>query len=246
MARILLDETLEDLQVGGLKIIQKAQGYRFTTDSVLLANFVKCVKHKRVAELCSGSGVVSVLVAYKCRPKSISAVEIQPKLAEMSERTVRLNNQSKVIKIVNADAKIAYSFLGGRFGAVIANPPYGKLGSGKRHLDRGLDLSKHEVEINLAQLIESSARLLANRGSLFLVHKSDRVAEIFYEMNRRGIEPKELCFVKSREESVPNIALVRGVKGGKVGLKVLPDIIVFDADNNYTQTVRKLYGERRG
>ena len=236
-------EELLDLQAGGLRLIQKTDGYRFTSDSVLLANFVKNVKGKRVAELCSGSGVISVLVGYKCRPGFVAAVEIQPEVAEMSRRSIGLNGQSGVITVFTADAKDCAGVIGSGFDAVIANPPYRKVGSGQTQTDPAKALSRHEIEINLEQLAASAAKLLRGKGSFYLVHQSERAAEVFYLMHAAGVEPKEVCFVRPRASATPNLLLVRGVKGGKAGLKFLPDIVVFDKNGGYTQTIKLLYGE---
>lgn len=85
------DERIEDLQYGGLKIIQSASEYRFTTDAVLLANFVKGAKGKTVVELGAGCGVISVLISKKQRPARLVAVEIQPVMYDLLERNVKLN-----------------------------------------------------------------------------------------------------------------------------------------------------------
>jgi len=240
----LPNEKIEDLQVGGLKIIQQTDGYRFTTDAVLLANFVKNVKGKRVVELGSGSGVISTLIAYKAKPKSIDAVEIQPTLADMSNRTVEMNNQGDIIKVLNGDVKNCYEILGGNYDAVVSNPPYMKVGSGLPIESETKAIARQEIKITLSELIQSAAKLLGNHGSLFLVHQTERLSEIFCEMSSNKIEPKEICFIRPRINQTPNLVLVRGSKNGGKGLKILPDIIIFDENGKYTKTVQDLYGEK--
>ncbi|HRX13543.1 MAG TPA: methyltransferase [Eubacteriales bacterium] len=238
------NEKIEDLQVGGLKIIQQTDGYRFTTDAVLLANFVKEVKGKKVVELGSGSAVISTLIAYKSKPKSVSAVEIQPSLYEMSKRTVEMNGQGETIKIFNCDIKTCHEILGGNYDAVVSNPPYIKVGSGLPIENETKAIARQEIKITLSELIETASKLLTSKGSLYLVHQTERLSEIFCEMTKNKIEPKEICFIRPRINQTPNLVLIRGRKNGGLGLKILPDIVIFDDDGKYTKTVADLYGER--
>ena len=52
---------IEDLGCCGLVIVQDKDGYNFTSDAVLLANYFKAKSADIVVELCSGSGVISIL-----------------------------------------------------------------------------------------------------------------------------------------------------------------------------------------
>ena len=60
-------EKIEDLQFEGLKIIQDTEGYAFTSDSVLLANYVRFMPKSKVVEFCAGTGVISILLSKKQR-----------------------------------------------------------------------------------------------------------------------------------------------------------------------------------
>ena len=91
MSQVLDGEMIYDLQCKGLNIIQYKSGYCFTTDSVLLANFVKIKSKDKACEFCSGSGVISVLASAKNSYKAIDLVELQLRLADMSRRTIELN-----------------------------------------------------------------------------------------------------------------------------------------------------------
>ncbi len=236
-------EKTEDLQYKGLKIIQSVDGYRFTTDAVLLANFVRGVKGKKVADIGCGSGIISILVAAKQQPKEVVGVEIQPAVADMAARSVELNGLSDVVKVVLADAKDWASGVEGRYDAVVVNPPYRKAGSGPLQSTETLAVSRHEISLTLEDVFVVAKKALKYGGSLYLVHQTERLAEAFALGSKHGIEGKELCPVCPREGETPNVFLARFVKGGKTGLKWLKPIVVFDADGNYSVTVKKLYGE---
>ena len=59
------DETLDDLQLNGIHIIQKKEGFRFGVDAVLLANFAKIKKGASVIDLCSGTGIIPFIIKGK-------------------------------------------------------------------------------------------------------------------------------------------------------------------------------------
>lgn len=212
-------ERLDDLEYDGLFVIQKKGGYCFTSDAVLLANFVKAGSKERAAELGTGSGVISVLVAAKTKVREIVAMEIQPRLADSAARSVEMNGQSARIKVVETDIRCAAKVFGtGGFDVVFANPPYyaDNGGSGER------DVARSEVMATLEDFIKSGAELLKFGGRFYAVNKTEKLAETFYLMKRYGIEPKVLQMIVPKEGKAPDVFLVEGKKGGNVGLKTLP------------------------
>lgn len=86
------DETLEDLQLEGLKLLQKKKGFRFGMDSVLLAHFAFIHENDTVADFGTGSGVLPLLLIGRNKGKTFQCLEIQEEIAEMAQRTVRLNH----------------------------------------------------------------------------------------------------------------------------------------------------------
>ena len=97
---LLSDEKIDDLQYKGLKIIQKKDGFCFGMDSVLIANFVKISRKSAiVADLGTGTGIISILVVGKQNPKKVYAVEIQEELVDMAKRSVKYNDLEDKIGI---------------------------------------------------------------------------------------------------------------------------------------------------
>ncbi len=235
-------ERLEDLQLHGLKIIQSDDGYRFTSDAVLLANCVKNVKGQRIVELCGGCGVISILIAYKQKPKSVACVEIQPRLADMAARSVEICGLGGTVEVVCADLKGVEKIIGKDFDAVAVNPPYKKLNSGAAKTNEEQFIARQEVKTTLAGIVCQSALLLKSKGWLYMVHQVDRLAEVLSVLREKGLEPKELTFIKAREKEKPNLFIVRALKDGKTGLIIKEDIVMFDNLGNYTKSVKDLYG----
>ncbi|MEG1803618.1 MAG: hypothetical protein RR248_00220 [Clostridia bacterium] len=277
------NQVAEDLEVGDLFIVQSKSGYRFTSDSVLLANSVKNIASKHVVELCSGSGVISILLAYKQRPSSVVAVEFQQSLYNNCLLSLKINNQQDIIKPlcldcndilsaitnkrqslsvkqsnltakpnsvedINLDGKISliandYLNYFQDVDCVVANPPYRKLNSGQTQQNQEILLARHEVGLTLQQLLALSSAILKDSGSFYLIHQVQRLSEIMVLASHYNLQPKELTFICARQGVSPKTVIIKATKCGKVGLTILPDIIIFDKDGNYTQTVKQLYGK---
>ncbi|MCM1534084.1 MAG: methyltransferase [Corallococcus sp.] len=218
--RLKDNEKIEDLQYNGLRIIQSDSEYRFTTDAVLLANFCRDMRGKLCVEFCAGSGVISLLIAAKKRPQKIVAVELQPQLADMARRSVELNDLQDVISVVCDDIKNAPNLTEKPADAVVCNPPYRKAGSGERQLASNIALCRHEIAVTLEQVIISAAKTLNNRGTFYMVHQADRIAEIIALCASSNLAVKEIVPVCPKRGKEPNLVLIRAVKCGGADCKI--------------------------
>ena len=99
------DETLESLFGGRLQILQKKKGYRYTIDSVLLAHFVEPKKGERILELGAGSGVISLLLAFRNPGVRVTGLELQADLADMAGRSVSMNCLEGRVKMIQGDVR---------------------------------------------------------------------------------------------------------------------------------------------
>ena len=213
------NERLDDLQLDGLYILQNPSVYCFTSDAVELANFVSNARNKRVADLCAGSGVIGILINHKQKPSKVVEVEIQPHMADMCRRSVEMNGLSDKIEVICGDVKNIHLTLGYEsFDVVVCNPPYCRAKTGGVQLAPEIAMSRHEGSLTLSELTESVSKILKSRGSFYLVHRFDRLAEIFYEMRNVGIEPKEMRLLGKGQ---PTAVLIRGVKHAGIGLKMV-------------------------
>lgn len=215
------NEKLEDLQCGGLYIIQKIDGYRFTSDAVALANYAKVPLNGRVVDLCSGSGVIGVLVFAKNKVDSVTLVEIQEELADMSARSIEYNGLQEKISVINAPLQDIHKRIGGGvYDVVTCNPPYKKVGTA---LDTGINdsisIAKHEICVTLEEIIKEASKLLKFGGDLYIVNKEERLADMVVFARKYGIEPKEIKILPSK--SGASVVMMKARKGGKSGLKIL-------------------------
>lgn len=234
------DERLEPLG-NGLEIIQSSSQYKFTTDAVLLANIVGGIAGKNVADLGCGSGIISILLATKKNARHVVGIELQSQLADMASRSVAHNGLGDRVTIVCGDMQDVCNDYRGAMDCVVCNPPYRKVGSGETQLDQHLAICRHEIAIDLAGVVASGAVMLNNRGSMYIVHQSARLAEICYTYKQHNIEPKDIYPISTTEGKPPSLVIVRGVLGGAVDCIVHNNIVICDKLGNYTPLVASYY-----
>lgn len=242
MELIKKDETVEDLQLNGLKILQKADGFRFGIDAVLLADFAKSVHSEKTLDLCTGSGIIPTLLSAKTVTREFYALEIQPEVHEMAVRSCELNSLTGRIKFDCGDLKNATDIYGKRqFDVITCNPPYMPCGVGIKNDTDTKIIARHEVLCSLEDVIKSASMLLKQKGHLMLVHKPTRLIDIVCLMRNYEIEPKRIRFVHKNYSGEPSLILVDGAyKGGKE-LRIMPPLFLYNDDGTETDELKRIY-----
>jgi tRNA1(Val) A37 N6-methylase TrmN6 len=207
------DEVLEDLQCNGLSIVQSKKEYKFSMDSVLLANFVRVKKTDFVVELCSGCGVVSILVDEKCKPKRIVGIEQNSALFVLSQKSIFVNHQTN-IEFVCDDLKNAPKIVGNEAAdAVICNPPYFEKPQNSQNINPKYLATKYETTASLADILLVASRLVKFGGKVFFVYSTLRLPELLSIATKNNLACKQLKFVFNGDKS--DLVLVKFVKGAK-------------------------------
>jgi len=242
------NERIDDLQYKGLKIIQNKNGFCFGIDAVLLSDFAKEIKEgANVVDLGAGTGILGILLAGKTKLNKIIGIEIQPDVCEMASRSINLNNMQNRVEIINEDIKNIENILETDFyNAVVTNPPYKKIGSGAKNQNEKESISRHEVKCTLEDIIRVSDKLLKNCGSLYMVHRPERLADIIYCLREYKLEPKKIKFVYPSYGKEPNLILIKAVKNGNPFLKIENPLFVYKEDGTYTDDILKIYGREKG
>ena len=241
--KINVDEGVDDLQLNGLKLIQKQQGFRFGVDAVLLSHFANIKSRHRVIDLCTGTGIVPFLAYGKYAPKEVIGLEIQEDMVEMANRSSVLNNTTDIVKFVHGDLKDK-SLLDslGKFDVLTVNPPYKLNNAGIINPNDKLAIARHEVMCTLEDVIVAARRLLKDNGRMFIVHRPERLADIFGLMRKYKIEPKRVRLVQPNTKKAPNIVLVEGQRDGGAFLKWEETLYVYDDNGNYSEEIDRIYG----
>ena len=235
------NEVVDDLQIKGYRIIQSNDGFKFGMDAVLLANFTRVKKSDRVADLGTGTGIIPILVAAKSSVGSIDAVEIQPEVCEMANRSVMMNNLEERIHLHNIDLKDVFLHLKkNEYNVVTSNPPYMKP-EGIKNINEKKMISRHEVKCNLEDVIKAASGLLCSRGKFFMVHRPIRLCDIMCLGRKYKLETKVVRFVHPKALAAPNMVLVEMHKGGAPELRIEPPLVVYNDDNTYTDEIKEIY-----
>ncbi len=220
------NEVLEDMLLDGLKIVQDTTLYRFTSDSVLLSKFARAKKGDKVADFCSGSGVVAF--HFYALNKGVAGLtftlfELQESLCALAKKTAaynELNNFEFVCgKLQNLPEKYRE-----QFSLILCNPPYERAGSGFDNECYEKAICRKEITLTLPEIAKAASFALKFGGRICMLHRADRVAEVCYELKKVNIEVKKMQFVGGRYAAKPYLVMIEGVKGGKQGCEILPPL----------------------
>ena len=239
-------EIINDLvYFDNLKIVQNKEYFNFSLDSVLLPNFCCLNKSiKSIMDLCTGNAPIPLVLSTMTDAKIIG-VELQKNIYDLAIKSVKINNLDKKIEIINEDVrKIDSNFETDTFDLITCNPPYFRLNENSILNDNSVkSIARHEININLDDIMRVSKKLLKNNGSLCMVHRTDRLIEIIECMKKNNIEPKRIRFIYPKVGKESNLVLIDGHKNGKSGLKILDPLYVHNDDGSYTKEVLKMFGK---
>ena len=239
------NERIDDLEFKDLKIIQNKEGFCFGIDAVLLSDFAKNIKKdSKVLDLGTGTGIISILLCEKTKLKKITGVEVQKEVYDMACRSAKLNNLEDKFEVINENIlNLENIFENSSFDVIVTNPPYKKQNTGIINDDEKKLISRHEVLANLEDFIRVSNKLLKDKGEFYMVHRPERLVDIFDLMRKYKIEPKEARLVFSNEKTSPKMVLVKGVKNGGEYLKFRENLYVYKDDGSYTDEILKIYNK---
>lgn len=232
-------ERIEDLQYKNLKIIQDNDLYTFTSDSVILANFVKIKKRENAVEIGAGSGVVSILVSQKTNVEKISAFEIQKEMSFLAEKNICLNNLQSKIEIINDDIENFKTYLkNGETDVVFSNPPF--MNNSKSNENKIKNIARHDFLLSPSKLCYCASKILKSKGRFYLVYLAERLDEIIYNLLQNNLQPKTLFFTQNNSGKI-RLCVIEAVKDGQKGIKILPNLIVNDKDGKYMEELHTKY-----
>lgn len=245
MVKIKDDECVDDLQLNGLKIIQKRNGFKFGVDAVLLSDFAKIKNKDKIVDLCTGTGIIPFLLIGKYNPSEIVGVEIQQEMVDISNRSAELNGVCEKVRFVNIDLKNQNDIKAlGRFDVVTVNPPYKLNNSGIINPSDNIAIARHEIECNIDDVINATRILLKDNGRMYMVHRPDRLIDILVTMRKYRIEPKRIRMIHPNPSKAPNIVLIEGQRDGGSFLKWDPPLYVYDNNGEFSDQINKIYGRK--
>ncbi len=236
-------ERIDDLERCGYRIIQDTNKFCFGMDAVLLSGYAFAKRGEKVLDLCTGNGIIPILMAAKTKADQIVGIEIQKEVADLARRSVAANDLADRIKIICANIKDTQEYLQpGAFDVITCNPPYMINDHGIKNPDSPKAIARHEILCNFDDVARISAKMLHPGGRLFLIHRPFRLTEIFETLTKYDLEPKRMKFVHPYVNREPNMVLIEADLGSRRRLTVERPLIVYESPNCYTQEIYDIYG----
>lgn len=234
-------ERLDYLIREDLRIIQNDAVFSFSTDALLLGHFTEVRKRDRILDMCAGNGVIPLLLSDKGN-NVITGVEIQPQLVNMAVRSVQYNHLEDRITMVEMDINaLIQAYSPAQFDLITCNPPYFKANQTNQHQLEAHKIARHEIYCTLDDCLRVSNHLLKEGGRVVMVHRAERMLDLFESMRHYRIEPKRLHMIFSKPEKAAQTIVVEGRKGGRQGLDIAPPFYIYDEQGDYTPEMKEIY-----
>ncbi len=237
-------ESIIPLLNKNLKIIQRSDYFNFSIDSLLISEFVNIQKNtKKILDLGTGNAAIPLFLSKKTSAK-IYGIEIQEISYNLALRNININNLNEQIYIIYDNMKNYLKYFNmSFFDIIISNPPFFKINENVNFLNNleQLSIARHEVEIDLDELIKIASELVKDRGYFYLVHRVDRLSEILNILQKYKFEAKKIKFCYTTKYKNAKIVLIEAIKNGKSGLTILPPLIINKENGEYTDEVLKMF-----
>lgn len=239
---ILKDERLDDLQLAGLRILQKNSGFRFGMDAVLLSDFARVDERDMVADFGTGTGILPLLLAGRGRGAHIDALEIQADMADMAKRSAALNGLAERITVHHLPVEEADSVIQpGTLDAIVCNPPYGVPGATLVNPAKSLSVARHQTDAGLTAWYRMAYRLLRGKGRFHMVYPAPRMLEAMTALAKARLEPKRFRLIYPYADKPANLVLIEAMKDTKPMLHPEPPLIVYRQDGSMTDELKRIY-----
>lgn len=224
-------KVINDLYDYGLKIVQDTDYFKFSLDSILLAEFIDEVdKSNKIIDFCTGNAVIPLILSTKY-DNNVIGFELQKEIYLLALESTNINKLNDKITIINDDiSNVKNYFPGNMFDIVIANPPYFKVNSNSIINDNIVkSIARHEVNLNLEILFNAVSSAIKNKGSFYLVHLPERLQEILIVAEKFNFRAKKIQLIYTNETKNAKILLIKFLKNGNNDVKILPAVFI----NNY-------------
>jgi len=217
---------INDLLKYDLKIYQDSNAFKFSIDSILLAEFVNInYKSKNIIDFCTGNAPIPMILSTKFE-KNIYAVELQKHIYELGKKSIKYNN-IKNITILNDDIKNIVNKFDFKFDIITCNPPYFKVNKETKVNDYNAKaIARHEICITLEDIINIASKIIVDSGSLCIVHRSDRFVEILDLFKEYHFGLRRIQFVYDNKNCNSCFLLIEAKYRCKDDLKVLKPLFI--------------------
>jgi len=222
---------------GGYTLEISPGAFPLSTDSMVLSGFAKLPKGANVLDLGSGCGTLGILLCAKHQDCNITGVEIDFAAHAMALENIRRNQLEARMESICADLKEIPTLIApGSYSFCITNPPYFSAGPASKTVPQ----ARREDMCDLKSLLRSAAWALKYGGDFCIVHRPERLAELFSLASEVKLEPKRLCLVRHKPADPVSLVLVQCRKGAKPGL-LWDELYLYESDGSPSGVYRTLY-----
>ena len=205
-----------------LKIYQYNDGFKFSLDSILLAEYVKITgKTNSILDLCTGNVSIPLILSTKTNAL-IDAFEIQKDIFNLAIKSIKYNQKQEQITVYNADVKEINNYVNyKKYDIITCNPPYFKVkNNGYLNETEKLAIARHELKVTLEDIFKIASDHLNTKGEFYVVHRISRLDEIIILGSKYKLNVKNIELIKTKENSSPYLVLIRAVKDSSLGVKI--------------------------
>ena len=221
---------------GGITLELCAGAFPLSTDSVLLAHFVKLRKNARVLDLGSGCGTLGLMLCARDDSCTVTGLELTEAAHAAAKANIRRNGLYERLNSICADLRNLPPDFTGRFHCCVSNPPY--FSGGPASI--ATPLARRDDCCNPEELCRTASQALQFGGDFYLVHKPEKLAQLIACGAAAGLEAKNLVLVRHKEGSPITLILLQLRKGGKPGLQIA-ERSLFDSQGEPTAYYREVY-----
>ncbi len=236
------DETIEDLQLAGLRLIQKKNAFRYGMDTVLLAHFAEIRRNDMVCDFGTGNGILPLLLIGREKGRVFHAIEIQEEAAELARRNAKLNRLEDRIRVIHGDvAEAAGQLAPCSIDAVITNPPYSQPKAALTSPNEQKATARSQKGNTLDSFFGAAYTLLKGKGKIFLVYPAAQMLHVMKKLEEHHLEPKRIRLVYPNAHKAANLALIEAVKDAKPTLHPMPPMIIYEDSGDLTEELKSVY-----
>lgn len=225
--------TTDDFLGGKIKLRQPENGYRATSDAVLLAASVEAKPGQNVLDIGTGSGAVGLCLLARCPGIAVTGIEIQPEMAELAIHNAGLNSLESSFRVICGDirSKKIEDVPTGFFDWVVTNPPF--ILEDQPSPDKIRDIAHRESACSLEEWIKNALRYVRPRGFFAMINRADRIAEICTLLSPKlgGIR---IIPVWTKENGPAKRIIVIGRKGVRSPAVLEKGIVLMRSDGTRT------------
>lgn len=220
-------ETVDELRDYYLRILQPLNGYRFSLDPLLLANFAALEGASSIIDLGTGSGILSLVLARKKECAAVVGVELQEELADLARRSASINGLGARVEILCEDIhSLRRRYPVSSFDLIVSNPPYRKPGTGRISPRAGRDAARHESTASLSDFLATAKYLVKPSGRICFIYHPSRLTDFIVEAESQNLAPLRLQMVHGTMGAEARMFMIELAKGRKGDLRVLNPLIV--------------------